>query len=48
MNNQRILAYETYVWSEKIVLIGGDSLRIQTGNPATMDIWYNYLDQSWV
>ena len=49
MNEQDISAYTTFVWDEKIVLIGGDSLRVSLKNNAgNVDIWYNYIDQSWV
>ena len=49
MNEQDISAYTTFVWDEKIVLIGGDSLRVNLKNNAgNVDIWYNYIDQSWV
>ena len=48
LRSQPIGAYQTFVWSDKIVLIGGDSLRIMTVGSANIDIWYNYIDQSWV
>ena len=49
MNEQDISAYTTFVWDEKIVLVGGDSLRVSLKNNAgNVDIWYNYIDQSWV
>jgi hypothetical protein len=46
--HQSIGAYQTFVWKEKIVLIGGDALRINTGSAANIDIYYSYIDQSWV
>ena len=39
---------ETYVWDEKIVLEGGDTLAAVTTNTANIDVWYSYIDQSWV
>ena len=46
--HQGIGAYGTFVWSQKIVLIGGDALRINTAASANIDIYYSYIDQSWV
>ena len=48
LQSQPIGAYQTFVWSEKIVLIGGDQLRIGTAASANIDIYYSYIDQSWV
>jgi len=48
LRSQPIGAYETFVWNEKIVLIGGDQLRIETAAAANIDIYYSYIDQSWV
>ena len=39
---------ETYIWNEKIVLEGGDILAVGTTNSANIDVWYSYIDQSWV
>ena len=47
-DQQPILAKGTFVWNEKIVLIGGDQLRIGTAASANIDIYYSYIDQSWV
>jgi len=48
LRSQQIGPYQTFVWNDKIVLIGGDSLRIMTQGTANIDVWYNYIDQSWV
>ena len=48
LQSQPIPAYGTFVWNEKIVLIGGDQLRIGTAASANIDIYYSYIDQSWV
>ena len=45
---QAIPAYGTFVWNEKIVLIGGDAIRIDIAGSANIDIYYSYIDQSWV
>jgi hypothetical protein len=48
LRNQPIGAYQTFVWADKFSIIGGDSIRVQTQDAANVDIWYNYIDQSWV
>ena len=45
---QSIGAYQTFVWADKFSLIGGDQVRVQTQASANVDVWYNYIDQSWV
>ena len=40
-------AKETFIWSEKLVLIGGDKIIIQTGGSANFDITWQYIDQDW-
>ena len=45
---QELHAYNTFVWKEKIVLIGGDAIRINTVNASNLDVYYSYIDQSWV
>ena len=40
--------YDTFVWADKFAVIGGDEVRVQTQGSANVDIWYNYIDQSWV
>ena len=46
--HESIAPYGTFVWAEKIVSIGGDALRINTAAAANIDIYYSYIDQSWV
>ena len=48
LGNQNIGPYQTFIWADKFTLIGGDSIRVATGGSANVDIWYNYIDQSWV
>ena len=48
LNSFPIAAYQTFVWRTKFSLIGGDTLIIQTNVTNSVDIWYNYIDQSWV
>ena len=39
---------ETYIWNDKFSLIGGNSLRIVCPGGGNLDVWYSYIDQSWV
>ena len=45
--NQVIGGYKTFIWNEKFVLIGGESLVVNMASSTTCDIWYSYLDQDW-
>jgi len=47
LQGQSIGAYQTFVFSDKVVLQGGDSLKINAGNTANLDVWYSYIDQDW-
>tara|TARA_Y100000034_G_C6652841_1_gene285825 strand:+ start:221 stop:613 length:393 start_codon:yes stop_codon:yes gene_type:complete len=48
LQSQPFGAYETFVWNERFALVGGMSLRIASDAAANFDIWYSYIDQSWV
>tara|TARA_Y100000310_G_scaffold304249_1_gene343210 strand:+ start:385 stop:774 length:390 start_codon:yes stop_codon:yes gene_type:complete len=48
LKSQSIGAFQTYVWSEKISLTGGESLAIVANAAANFDVYYSYIDQSWV
>ena len=48
LNAVSLAAYETYVWNESITLVGGDSMRVDVNLGANIDIYYSYIDQSWV
>ena len=47
LNQQSLPSKSTFVFSEKIVLIGGDSLEIDLDSAGNVDIWYSYIDQNW-
>lgn len=38
----------TFVWNERISLVGGDAMRFAMVTAANVDLWYSYIDQSWV
>ena len=52
----RILTYSelpstsTFAWNDRFSLIGGDKLLVNIEGTGTgnVDIWYSYIDQSWV
>ena len=48
LQGQSLGARETFVWNDRFTLIGGDALHIGTGNAAKVDVYYSYIDQSWV
>jgi hypothetical protein len=37
----------TFVFSDKLVLVGGDQLRVQAITNYDIEIWYSYIDQDW-
>lgn len=45
--NQKLGAYDTFIWNTKFVLIGGDFLKTTTASAADVDVHYSYLDQDW-
>ena len=44
---QDVGAYQTFVIADKIVLIGGDNLKINGGGSSNFDVLYTYVDQNW-
>ena len=49
MTNQPIGVNGTFVYSEKLVLTGGDLLQVKFGGSGTItgDVWVSYIDQDW-
>ena len=47
LENVSLPAYETYVFSEKMVLRAGHKLTINTANAANVDVFYSYILQNW-
>ena len=48
LQGQPLGGRETFVWNDRFTLIGGDALHIGTANAANVDVYYSYIDQSWV
>ena len=44
---QNVDAYQTFVFSDKFVLIGGDNLKINASASSNFQINYMYIDQDW-
>ena len=44
---QGVPGYDTFVWSDRIVLTGGDLLKIEPAGTGTVtfDVWCSYIDQ---
>ena len=47
LSDHPLTAYATFVWSDKIVFHGGDSLLINCSGSSNTDVWYTYIDQNW-
>ena len=48
LQSEPIGAYQTFVWNDRFSLIGGDALKIRATASANIDVWFSYIDQSWV
>lgn len=47
LRSQPIPAYGTFVWNEKIVLVGTDELVVKTSSTGNVDVTCNYILQDW-
>tara|TARA_Y100001951_G_scaffold82022_1_gene70381 strand:+ start:64 stop:447 length:384 start_codon:yes stop_codon:yes gene_type:complete len=47
LQSQAIGIYETFIFDEKIVLLGGDYMQMVVGSAGNVDVWYSYIDQDW-
>ena len=47
IENQALGAYETFVWNDRFVLIGGDKLYVNCQSSANVDFLCSYIDQDW-
>ena len=47
LNTQSIGIRETFVWSDKIVLVGGDKMSVNLTSAGNMDVTYTFIDQDW-
>jgi hypothetical protein len=47
INAAPLAAYDTFIFAEKVVLIGGDVLRTDATTTTDVDVSYTYLDQDW-
>jgi len=47
LDHQDIGARKTFIWSDKIVLVGGDSLKVALADSGNLDCHISYIDQDW-
>jgi hypothetical protein len=47
INQQPLPLRGTFVYSEKIVLVGGDKLFVILSTTGNVDVHYSYIDQDW-
>jgi len=47
VRDHSIGAKETFVWNDRLVLVGTDELKIYTATAGDMDVWVSYIDQDW-
>ena len=47
LRDQSIGAKETFIWNDRLVLVGTDELYIKTATAGDMDVWVSYIDQDW-
>ena len=47
--NQEVGNRDTFVWNDKLILTGGDILKITmySAGAGTSDVWCSYIDQDW-
>ena len=41
------LSSSTFVWNDKLVLMGGDLLKLTLNNTEYIKYWVSYIDQNW-
>ena len=47
LKDQALAAKETFVWNDRIVLVGTDELTVVCSNPCAISIATSYIDQDW-
>ena len=47
LRNESLPSENTFIYSDKFVLVGTDELLVQTGASANVDVWCSYIDQDW-
>jgi len=47
LHDQILGSKETFVWSDKLVLIGGDKLLVDMSDANNCDVVCTYIDQNW-
>ena len=47
VQQQALTAYQTFIWNDRVVLIGGDKLLVNCASAANVDFLCSYIDQDW-
>jgi len=47
IKDQLLTTDQTFTYSDRFVLIGGDSLKINAESLSNFDVYYSYIDQDW-
>ena len=45
---QSVAPYQTFVFSDRIVIAGADELTIRLSGSGNVDVWVSYIEQRWV
>ena len=45
--DQSVPSKGTFVWNDRLVLVGGDKLVLQMASDGVVDVYYSYIDQDW-
>ena len=47
VRSQVLTANQTFIYSDRIILNSGDTLKLQSGSVCNMDVYISYIDQDW-
>jgi hypothetical protein len=47
LSDQALGANETFVWNDRLVLVGTDELNVTMTSASSTDIYISYIDQDW-
>ena len=47
LDHSDIGARKTFVWNDKIVLVGGDKLKVNLADAGNVDVFISFIDQDW-
>ena len=47
VRSQVLTANQTFIYSDRIILNSGDTLKLQSGSVCNMDVFISYIDNDW-